>query len=124
MALLSQLIVNYLKKYSLFISMILDFADLGGLHTPGGNAFFHKGHNCSIEYKVETPYWPLHVPQKEVLAKMINLCHEKGLCHIMGVRKNNNRRTQKLLVLPVSVIKINERCQNPQIGNTTNGSNP
>lgn len=108
------------KKYSLFISIILDFADLGRLHTLGGNASFHKGHNCSIEYKAETPYWPLHIPQKKVLAKMINLSHEEGLCHITDGRKSNNRRIQKSLMLPLafSVIKINERCQKHQIGNT------
>lgn len=90
------------KKYSLFISIILDFADLGHLHTLGGNASFHKGQNCSIEYEVETPYRPLHIPRQKVLAKMINLSHEEGLCHIMDGRKSNNRRIQKSLMLPLA----------------------
>lgn len=56
---------------------------------------------CSIEYEVESPCWPHYVPQKKVLAKMIKPYSE-------GEREFK-KRTPKFLLVPFSVIKLNER---------------
>lgn len=52
-----------------------------------------------VQYEAETSYWPLHDPQKKVLAKTINLCYEECFCRIMEV-KESDRRIQSFLVLP------------------------
>lgn len=80
------------------------------LDTSGGNIFFHKGHTCSTEYEVETSCWPLHVPQNKVLTKMIKPYYE-------GERESK-RGTQRFVVLPFPVIKLNEKWQKHRIGNT------